>query len=865
MSSPFASTRFRGTWRPYQARVLGELASHLADGRVHLVAPPGSGKTLLGLETVVRLGRPALVLAPTLALRDQWLQRFADLFESDVARSPDLKAPATLTVTTYHALHTAARADYDALLAALRAGEIGTLVVDEAHHLRQAWWRTLRALRSDLGDPTTVALTATPPYDVPAAEWDRYESFCGPPDADIPIPELVKAGHLCPHLDLVRYVLPAPDEQARLDAFRDETRALIADVLRDGDWLDALQQHAWIRQPEAHLDAIADEGPEWFVAALAVLREAADLDLTPHAAAIGLATDEVPALRTSLLDLFLTGALGDHADAFEAAFGTDAPIRDLRRQLDRLGALDGSRVRLQHPASVRSALAASASKLDGAVACIEAEARGRSETLRAVVLADRIRDAAWDPERGSTVLRQLGVVPLFERLRASGLDQPIGVLTGRVVVVPASAVDALRDACADAGIDELAVEALRVTPEFVRVSGGEASFVGPMTALFEAGVVRVLVGTVALLGEGWDAPSANVLVSASAAATFVRTGQLRGRVFRTDPRQPDKVSSVWHLASVDLSEADGGPNVERLRRRFRAFAVPRPGDTPGAPPVLETGLPEPPTTAPSIREHNAEADRRAGDLDATRALWREAMGERASGQALRPATRIRSRALPVGVRVPRVRWHRPSLPVASLVASGVASGASGVAIGLATVAGASLGLAGLALVVWGGAAAVRASTQRARRADTLGPDGLAADAAAHAVLDALRQLAIVVDAEATVETTRARTGLEIRLDSRLADDAEGFASSLRDLFGPVRSPRYLLRLAEGVYVAVPDALGTHKAKAEAFAAAWRGRLGPAALVFTRTPPGRRELATARARAMGDARAVERIRRWEVTR
>ena len=865
MPSPFASTRFRGTWRPYQARVLGELSAHLADGRVHLVAPPGSGKTLLGLETVVRLGRPALVLAPTLALRDQWLQRFAD-FDGDASRSRRLEAPAALTVSTYQALHTAARADYAALLAALRAGEIGTLVVDEAHHLRQAWWRTLRALRSDLGGPTTVALTATPPYDVPAAEWDRYEAFCGPPDADISIPELVQAGHLCPHLDLVRYVLPAPDEQARLDAFRDDTRSVIAGVLRGGPWTDALQQHAWIRDPEAHLDAIVDDGPEWFVAALAVLREATDLALDAHAAALGLRADEIPALRTSLLDRFLTGALADHAGAFERAFGSDAPIQELRRQLDRLGALDGSQVRLQHPPSVRSALAASASKLDGAVACVETEARGRGEALRAVVLADRIREAAWDPERGEAVLRQLGVVPLFERLRARGLDPPLGVLTGRVVVLPEGAVGALRAACADAGLGEPTVEALAVAPGFVRVSAaGEASLAQPVTALFEAGVVRVLVGTVALLGEGWDAPSANVLVSASAAATFVRTGQLRGRVFRTDGRQPGKVSSVWHLASVDLSEADGGPDVRRLRRRFQAFAVPRPGDAPGERPRLETGLPLPPASAQALREHNAAADRRAVDLDATRALWREAVGERADGQALRPATRIGTRALPVGVRVARVGWHRPSLPVASLVASGVASGVSGLALGVASVAGASLGVAGLALVAWGAAAAARAAILRARRADTLGPDGLAADAAAGAVLDALRQLAIVVDGEATVRTTRASGGLEIRLDGRVADDAEVFARALGDLFGTVRSPRYLLRVPGGACVPVPDVLGTHKAKAEAFAAAWRTHVGPGTLVFTRTPSGARALTAARARAVGDARDVERIRRWDASR
>ena len=37
-------------WRSYQRRVLEHLDRHLENGQLHLVAPPGSGKTVLGLE-----------------------------------------------------------------------------------------------------------------------------------------------------------------------------------------------------------------------------------------------------------------------------------------------------------------------------------------------------------------------------------------------------------------------------------------------------------------------------------------------------------------------------------------------------------------------------------------------------------------------------------------------------------------------------------------------------------------------------------------------------------------------------------------------------------------------------------------------
>jgi superfamily II DNA or RNA helicase len=38
----------------------------------HFVGHPGSGKTVIGLEILRRLERPALVLAPTATIEGQW-------------------------------------------------------------------------------------------------------------------------------------------------------------------------------------------------------------------------------------------------------------------------------------------------------------------------------------------------------------------------------------------------------------------------------------------------------------------------------------------------------------------------------------------------------------------------------------------------------------------------------------------------------------------------------------------------------------------------------------------------------------------------------------------------------------------------
>ena len=101
--------RFSGVWRDYQQRVIDEVDQHLDDDRINVVAAPGSGKTVLGLELVRKLGRPALILAPSLTIRNQWGARLVPLFLDEPPRvgevSHSLDAPGTLTAVTYQSLH----------------------------------------------------------------------------------------------------------------------------------------------------------------------------------------------------------------------------------------------------------------------------------------------------------------------------------------------------------------------------------------------------------------------------------------------------------------------------------------------------------------------------------------------------------------------------------------------------------------------------------------------------------------------------------------------------------------------------------------------------------------------------------------
>ena len=76
--------------------------------RLLVVAPPGSGKTVLGLYVWTDLVRkPALVLSPNSAIQSQWVARAEELFELD-GRESELsttgKEPGILTSLTYQSV-----------------------------------------------------------------------------------------------------------------------------------------------------------------------------------------------------------------------------------------------------------------------------------------------------------------------------------------------------------------------------------------------------------------------------------------------------------------------------------------------------------------------------------------------------------------------------------------------------------------------------------------------------------------------------------------------------------------------------------------------------------------------------------------
>ena len=90
---PLAAWRPTAPLRAYQEDLLA--AVDPADGAtLHIVAPPGAGKTLLGLALAVANGRRALVLAPTTIVRAQWAEQARRFFRVPAGAPPDASSDA---------------------------------------------------------------------------------------------------------------------------------------------------------------------------------------------------------------------------------------------------------------------------------------------------------------------------------------------------------------------------------------------------------------------------------------------------------------------------------------------------------------------------------------------------------------------------------------------------------------------------------------------------------------------------------------------------------------------------------------------------------------------------------------------------
>ena len=864
MENVFSRVSFRGSFRSYQQAVLDEAERYLADKKLHIVAAPGSGKTVLGLELIRRVGKRALILSPSVTVRQQWGERFEELFLPDGEKRADyvsgeLGDDAPICSITYQALHAASRPDEDGTphwMEAVRKMGVGTLCLDEAHHLRSEWQKSLEALLAFLGrDVTVIALTATPPYDSNPAEWERYIRVCGEIDAEIFVPELVAQKTLCPHQDYIYFSYPDAKESDMLAEYRARADRALETIRAEGLLERALRALPFDTPSGAERETLLENADEL-------------VDLLSLAAALGfeppkewqrllLPSGRLPACGEEEAERAL-----DFVLRRPELFGAEITER-LRALLDAQGLLDGGRLYLSASPQLQKKMLSSLGKLESIEQIVQSEIACCGRGLRMLILTDHIRRGMLSIVGSAQRPSVMGSVPVFETVRrVCPYETRLALLTGTLVIVP-NAVGGELLAAADArGLRASLTPIGDTWYSELTLPGGSRDSVALLTEAFEKGLLHILVGTKALLGEGWDSPCVNSLVLASFVGSFMSSNQMRGRAIRIDRAEPQKASNIWHLvtllppegrlAFLQTEEEEAlGEDWALMRRRFECFMAPAySGET------IESGLERvdilrPPFTRERVAEINAEMLARAADRRGMAESWEKALMLRSDGhvrETVRASGAIKPRLYAAGAG-------------GSAALHGVVFGALG-ALCLASPPAAAY----FALLPLMGVSAYSFASDLKR---SLGNSSAkkSVERLASALLAALRKTGAIESERARPRIDVGAQGVACSLEGASVREENLFVGALGELLSPLENPRYLLirllsvlgiplRLPSQSY-ACPSLLGGKKETAELLRKELEASGDRFELVYTRSEEGRKTLLDCR-RAANEGRREAKV-------
>ena len=857
--------KFKGRWRKYQKEVLDRFQNYQTDGHVHLVAAPGSGKTTIGIELIARFGNPALVLVPTVTIREQWVDRIQTAFLENEQKisdlvSQNLKEMKALTIVTYQAFHSAmnqlqSQEDGEAedfvgfdLLASLRAQKVATLCLDECHHLRNEWWKSLETFRKQYGQLQVVSLTATPPYDSEPELWERYIRMCGEIDQEITVPELVKEDTLCPHQDFVYICSPTAEESEHLRQFEDRKWEYIHQLLVNPDF-QALVSGSKVLKGDISSDVLLED-PK-YLSAILIYMHSQGL-IIPGSLENLLGAKRLPQVNSYWLELLLQSVLYQTPDWYEDSNG----FREkLESELKARGLIEQRQVSLVKSKSRDKILNQSLGKLSGIADIFLTEYKSMGQDLRQLVLADYIRkDFSIYLGDNQATISQLGVLPYFESIRRKAQEHEIAVslavLSGSVVILPTNVAAELKELLPQVHLSFSSIGQLD-QEDYVLVGFPSTAkgIVAAVTELFQRGRIQVLVGTKSLLGEGWDAPCVNSLILGSFVGSFMLSNQMRGRAIRIWPGYPEKTSNIWHLVAVQAQalitlpgeepRPDSNQDLQTLSRRMEHFLGLAYNQE-----SIETGLdrlefPKPPYKKKQISEYNERVKSLSKDRAGLRQKWQDSLVVADQFEIVTEVA-TQKQKIPVMLQFDALKWVRMSLLLLAVDLLVLLFRLRLNGVWWLTVAC----LLFLAFASW------RYLSYKSpyKRLQSLGEQ----------IRKALLDLGHLTDDQSRVQVEEDKENYMVfaYLKGGSMRDKELFAQTVGEFFAPVDNQRYLLkaekvRQGQSPYYVVPSLFDKRKEDAQKFLNFLMPTIGRYHLVYTRTEAGRKILLEARIKALSN--------------
>lgn len=789
--------KFKGRWRNYQARILNELEKHLNDRKLNVVAAPGAGKTTLGIEVLVRLKKKSLILAPTITIRNQWKQRIVEGFLKDKKKSSFISTSGEnikdITVLTYQTLHSVFKNTQrkERFIQQLKSSGIKTLVMDEAHHLRTEWYKTLNELCGffDKKNFTTISLTATPPYDVSSGEWNNYHSLCGSVDAEISVPELVKAGDLCPHQDLIYFSNLTDEEQKMVFDFEKNRTLFFEYINKNSDFLYSVKSSAFLNLNEmVNNIEIIYEDTDFTISLISWLlkNDPLDIDARVLTEFLGLEISEIPVFNYEISQTLFVGILGKFSKHFKM-------IPAIKHKLKELGLLDKTgKPDLTGSGRLKQLHARSENKIDSICDITDFEAKHLGSELREVVLLDYV---------GKGDGTGVNILSVFERLKNIQINTKIGILTGTVVVIPEESKKLFYDILQKHGLDKNNALCVDFCKGFLRIETYEnINITSIVTQLFYEGGINVLIGTQALLGEGWDSPCVNCLIIASTIGSFMLTNQMRGRALRIDKNNSGKTSNIWHLVSLSGSDSK---DWEIACKRFETFEGVSFTDNTIKNGIERLGIIEKDIETLQCKKLNDIMLKRAGKRIELKKQWKQTFEKSAITEA-----NFVSQVYEV------VAGEKQKLPAICLKYEDNK------------------------LVKLFNKLFLKAKTYYAQK-------------------DKIRLAGLILDAMCQTGSLKTlKNNLSIKSFITSDNDAyltitgctnyerNLFTKSLCEFFAPPDNPRYILKKADA-YIAVPEVFCTNKKSVKNLVKILEPEFGYLDIIFTRTPKGRSELLKAK--------------------
>ena len=869
--------KFKGTWRSYQARVLENVGRYLADGKIHIVAAPGSGKTTLGIELIRRMNGNVLILAPSITIREQWVARIKEAFLCDGCKgedylSQDLKNPKAITVATYQALHSAmtrfqgtekdgeedaattVEVDYAGfdLVGTMQKADIKILCLDECHHLRSEWWKALEEFKSKFNNIKTISLTATPPYDSTPAMWTRYMNMCGEIDEEITIPELVKEGSLCPHQDYVYFNYPTKAEEQEVHKFTERSQAMMQTLMRDDQLLSYIRMHRGLSGQSSD-DLLLDDPA--YLSSILIYLQSRNVPFPSRLQRL-LGAKHLPNMSTEWMECLLQGFLYDDADSYMC----DKTYREmLIDQLKAQGLIEKRKVVMTKSAAIEKLLTNSLGKCNSIRDIVFHEYQTTGDALRLLVLTDYIRKE-YEKSLGNeeSDVNALGVLPFFEMLRRENAKKGghvrFGVLCGTIVIIPAEAREALEREVADCGKVTFSKVGNLEKSDYLKVTSvGDAHFLtGAVTNIFAQGAMQVLIGTKSLLGEGWDSPCINSLVLASFVGSFMLSNQMRGRAIRVWREEPDKTSNIWHLVclkpwnEVQKNPEDGiSEDYTLLERRMEHFlGLHYTEDT------IENGMDRLQIVKPPFNKMNVDSiNKKMLAMSGQRASLKERWDRSLAVYDKMDVVDEDEVADKFVTSV--VFWDA----IRTIILAGIAMLAGVIlAAGIAKATKSPmLSAIGLVLIVCG----IAAGMIRFPKAFMLGSPLRRLKVFGNGIRKALELQNLMEEPHSKVVTENAGPDIHtVYLSGGSGRDKALFAQCINEFFAAIDNQRYLLVKAKGHrgldgFYAVPECFAKRKEDAQNFAQCMKPYIGNYELVYTRNESGRALLLEGRVCALAN--------------